>query len=71
MYLTVYIRNARNKTFIFHNLIDREEIYRKSELPGGFSDTYTGKRILTVGRLTAQKAYEVAVDAMKLLKDQG
>ena len=29
------------------------------------------KRILTVGRLTAQKAYEVAVDAMKLLKDQG
>ena len=62
---------CRNKTFIFHNLIDREEIYRKSELPGGFSDTYTGKRILTVGRLTAQKAYEVAVDAMKLLKDQG
>ena len=49
---------CRNKTFIFHNLIDREEIYRKSELPGGFSDTYTGKRILTV-------------DAMKLLKDQG
>lgn len=62
---------CRNKTFIFHNLIDREEIYRKSELPSGFSDTYTGKRILTVGRLTAQKAYEVAVDAMKLLKDQG
>ena len=62
---------CRNKTFIFHNLIDREKIYRKSELPGGFSDTYTGKRILTVGRLTAQKAYEVAVDAMKLLKDQG
>ena len=62
---------CRNKTFIFHNLIDREEIYRKSELPGGFSDTYTRKRILTVGRLTAQKAYEVAVDAMKLLKDQG
>ena len=28
-------------------------------------------RILTVGRLTAQKAYELAIDAMKLLKDQG
>jgi len=26
---------------------------------------------LTVGRLTAQKAYELAIDAMKLLKDQG
>lgn len=60
-----------DRTFIFHNLIDPEEIRRKAELPGGFDDTYSGKRILTVGRLTAQKAYEVAIDAMKLLKDHG
>ena len=62
---------CRNKTLVFHNLIDREEICRKAELTGGFSDAYSGKRILTVGRLTAQKAYELAIDAMKLLKDQG
>ena len=31
---------------------------------------YDGKRILTVGRLTAQKAYDIAIDAMKILKDQ-
>lgn len=49
----------------------QEEIIRKAELPGGFEDTYNGKRILTVGRLTVQKAYETAIDAMKLLKDQG
>lgn len=60
-----------DRTFIFHNLIDPEEIRRKAELPGGFDDTYSGKRILTVGRLTAQKAYEVAIDAMKFLKDHG
>ncbi len=30
-----------------------------------------GKRILTVGRLTAQKAYDIAIDAMKILKDHG
>ena len=54
---------CRNKTLVFHNLIDREEICRKAELPGGFSDAYSGKRILTVGRLTAQKAYELAIDA--------
>ena len=60
-----------DKTFIFHNLIDRKEILRKAEFPGGFKDTYDGQRILTVGRLTAQKAYEVAIDAMKLLKDRG
>ena len=55
-----------DRTFIFHNLIDRKEIIRKAELPGGFEDTYNGKRILTVGRLTVQKAYETAIDAMKL-----
>ncbi len=60
-----------DKTKVFHNLIDQEEIKRKALLPGGFEDSYEGKRILTVGRLTAQKAYEVSIDAMKLLKDQG
>lgn len=58
-------------TEVFHNIINQEEIRRKSMLPGGFSDQYEGVRILTVGRLTAQKAYEVSVDAMKLLKEKG
>lgn len=39
-------------------------------LPGGFSDIYDGFRILTVGRLTSQKAYEIAVDAMYKVKKQ-
>ena len=67
----MYIRNVQSRTVIFHNLIDRREILRKADLPGGFEDAYDGKRILTVGRLTAQKSYETAIDAMKLLKDQG
>ena len=69
-FLQVYPECA-GKTVVFHNLLDKEEIRRKAELPGGFSDEYKGKRILTVGRLTAQKAYETAIDAMKILKDQG
>lgn len=56
---------------MFHNLLDNEEIIRKSKLTGGFEDAYDGKRILTVGRLTAQKAYDIAIDAMKILKDHG
>lgn len=55
---------------VFHNLIDQEEIKRKADLPGGFEDGYKGMRILTVGRLTSQKAYEIAIDAMKILKDE-
>lgn len=37
----------------------------------GVSGGYEGKRLLTVGRLTYQKAYDIAIDAMKLLKDRG
>lgn len=61
----------RDNTYVFHNLIDQKEIRRKAELPGGFEDSYDGKRLLTVGRLTAQKAYEISIDAMKILKDHG
>lgn len=68
--LSVYPECAK-KTDVFHNIIDDEEIRRKAELPGGFSDDYTGYRILTVGRLTSQKAYEIAIDAMKQIKDRG
>ena len=69
-FLNVY-PECSDRTYVFHNLINQEEIRRKAELPGGFEDSYDGKRILTVGRLTAQKAYEFSIDAMKLLKDHG
>lgn len=58
-------------TEVFHNIINQERIREKSKLPGGFSDQFDGWRILTVGRLTVQKAYEVSIEAMGLLKDRG
>lgn len=69
-FLSVY-PECKGKTEVFHNLIDQEEIRRKAVLPGGFSDIYDGFRILTVGRLTSQKAYEIAVDAMYKVKNAG
>ena len=62
---------CRKNTYVFHNIIDQKEIRRKADLPGGFKDSYDGRRILTVGRLAAQKAYEISIDAMKILKDRG
>lgn len=59
------------RSFVFHNLLDVEEIRRKASLPGGFEDDFQGIRILTVGRLTAQKAYDIALEAMSLLKEGG
>ena len=59
-----------SKTKIFHNLIDIEKIKKRAAEEGGFEDNFDGIRLLTVGRLTWQKAYEVAIDAMALLKKQ-
>lgn len=59
------------RTHLFHNMINREVILKKSVRGEGFTDDYTGTRILTVGRLTSQKSYPVAIQAMKLLKDAG
>jgi glycosyltransferase involved in cell wall biosynthesis len=69
-FLTVY-PECKNKTEVFHNLINRQRILQMAEMPGGFSDGFEGKRILTVGRLTAQKDFAQSVQAMKLLKEQG
>ena len=58
---------------LFHNPIDRDEIVVKSrEVPGHppWRD-YDGKKLLTVGRLNPQKAYEVAIAAMGELKRAG
>ena len=68
-FLQVY-PECKEKTEIFHNLLDREKICKKALQEGGFSDGFTGTRLLTVGRLTAQKAYEVSIAAMKLLKEK-
>lgn len=68
-FLKVY-PECEARTDIFHNLVNQELIRSKSKLPGGFTDEFDGIRILTVGRLTAQKAFEVSIEAMKLLKDR-
>ena len=59
------------KTEVFHNMVNQSRIRERAKLPGGFEDDFNGTRILTVGRLTAQKAYETAVEAMRLLKEYG
>lgn len=67
---TVY-PEYRKLTSVFPNIINQEYIRRRSKEPGGFLDDYDGVRILTVGRLEHQKGYDIAVEAMKLLKDSG
>ena len=73
VFLGVYPECAK-KTDVFHNILDAEAIRHKAggkEVPDYFADGYQGMRILSVGRLTAQKAFEVSIQAMKLLKERG
>lgn len=69
-FLSVY-PECEERTQVFHNLLDQERIKGQAKQPGGFTDQFDGYRILTVGRLTAQKDFQVSVEAMRLLKDSG
>ena len=56
------------KTDVFYNLIDQDSIRRlaKEGTPEGFDEKVL--RLLTVGRLHSQKAYDVAIQAMAYLR---
>lgn len=69
-FLAVY-PECETRTEVFHNILNQENIRQRAKEQGGFTDSYDGFRILTVGRLTSQKAYEISIEAMKLLKDRG
>ena len=60
-----------DKADIFENIIDRDQVIKRSNEAGGFDDEFDGKRILTIGRLTAQKAIDISIDACKHLKEKG
>lgn len=61
----------RDRVDVFHNVLDVQRMLRLSREPGGFPEAYDGWKLLTVCRLTPQKALEVSIDAMKLLKNAG
>lgn len=68
-FLTVYTE-YENKTSVFNNLLNRKRIITMADEEEGFDDGFEGVRILTVGRLTRQKRYDIAIKAMKLLKEK-
>lgn len=68
-FLNVY-PEYENKVSVFHNLLNQKRIMKMAEDGKGFDDDFNGKRILTVGRLTYQKRYDIAIRAMKLLKEK-
>lgn len=67
VFLEVY-PECKERVAVFYDLIDRERIINNSKEKGGFSDDFDGIRILTVGRLVRQKAIDIAINTMNILK---
>ncbi|EIT86539.1 capsular polysaccharide biosynthsis protein [Fictibacillus macauensis ZFHKF-1] len=59
------------KTTVIYDINNPELIQRMSEVGQGYEDHFTGIRLLTIGRLTESKGYDIALDVAKRLKDQG
>lgn len=68
-FLEVY-PEYENKVSVFHNLVNQDRIRRLAEQGNGFEDDFGGYRILTIGRLARQKRYDIAIQAMALLKEK-
>lgn len=61
----------RNKTEVFYNIVSPEQINRLANAAPTFGDSFTGKRILTVGRITSEKGHDIAIKALKIVLDKG
>lgn len=62
--------NLENKIQVLYNVVDREEIKKKS-FEKIESDGYSGLRFVTVGRLTSQKGPDILIEVSKKLRKKG
>lgn len=69
-FLSLYPQYA-DKTEVVYNIILKERILAEAYAGRGFADEFSGKRVLSVGRLHYQKGYDIALRALKQLLDWG
>ena len=60
-----------DKLEIIYDINDADFIKKMSDQGQSYNDNYTGLRILTIGRLSNQKGYDMALEACKILKEKG
>lgn len=59
-----------SKTEVFYNHINHNLIQQLAESAPTFNDGFTGRRLLTVGRISQEKGQQTAIRAMKLILDK-
>lgn len=65
------ISQLKHKIRVIQNKVNHEEIYQLAEKGLGFTDEYSGVRILTVGRLSKEKGHDLAIHVLAKLKHEG
>ncbi len=60
-----------NKTEIFYNIINYNKIYKLGNEGETFDDGFSGTRILTVGRITEEKGFNIIPDVVEMLIREG
>lgn len=60
-----------SKTEVRYNIVSERQVRALAEVGETFSDDYSGKRILTVGRLSQEKGQMECIRALKLLLEKG
>lgn len=61
----------KDKIEVIYDINDPNFIYKMASMNKSYNDNFTGLRILTVGRLANQKGYDIALEACKILKNEG
>ncbi|MBE6272560.1 MAG: glycosyltransferase [Bacteroides sp.] len=61
----------KEKTEVFYNIVNPQQIKELAEIGPTFDDNFQGKRILTVGRLSAEKGQNIAIQALKNIIEKG
>ena len=69
--LLAVIPEIAPKTKTVPNRISRTECRRMAALGEGFQDGYEGLRIVTLGRLSAEKGQDIIPDVARILADRG
>lgn len=60
-----------NKVKVLYDINNPQLISKMAEIGKGYEDSFDGLRLLTIGRLSHQKGYDIALEACKKLKEKG
>lgn len=60
-----------HKTDVFYNIVSPKHVSESAAKAPTFNDVFSGKRILTVGRITPEKGQDIAIKALNILRKHG